>query len=113
MAARSNDSPIAPLLARSQELAPLLKLLGNRKRLLILCRLSAAGEMAVGALAQSVGLSQSALSQHLGRLRREGLVTFRRQGQTLFYALSDGQTARLLEALKTIYCPEPAAQAAL
>jgi DNA-binding transcriptional ArsR family regulator len=104
---------MAPLAAKSRELVPVLKLLANRNRLLVLCRLAAGGEMPVTALARVVGLSPSALSQHLGRLRREGLVTFRRQGQTLFYALSGGQTARLLEALKTIYCPEPAAQAAL
>lgn len=110
MAARENTGQMAQLAAKSQELVPVLKLLANRNRLLVLCRLAASGEMPVTALAQSVGISPSALSQHLSRLRHEGLVTFRREGQTLYYTLSSGQAARLLEALKNIYCPDPAAQ---
>ncbi len=113
MAARSNSNQIAPLVARSQELVPVLKLLANRKRLLVLCRLAAEDEMPVTALARFVGLSRSAVSQHLARLRKEGLVTFRRKGRTLFYALSGDHTARLLHALMEINCPEPAAQSAL
>ena len=99
------DDVVAALIANSQELVPVLKLLANEKRLLVLCRLSTEGEVTVGELARSVGLSQSALSQHLGKLRDAGLVTYRRDGQTLFYTLSGGQTARLLHALKEIYCP--------
>ena len=110
MAARANNNQIAQLATKSQAVVPVLKLLANRNRLLVLCRLAASGEMPVAALAQSVGLSPSALSQHLGRLRHEKLVTYRREGQTLFYALADDETARLLYALKQIYCPEPAAQ---
>ena len=94
-----------PLVAKSHEVAIVLKALSNQKRLLLLCRLVEAGECAVGPLAASVGLSQSALSQHLARLREEGLVTYRRVGQTLFYAVSDRQLERLLIALKDIYCP--------
>lgn len=113
MAARANDNQIAALAAKSQDLVPVLKLLANQKRLLVLCRLAAVGETPVTALAQSVGLSRSAVSQHLTRLRKERLVTFRREGQTLFYALSGDHTARLLHALKEIYCPQPAAPATL
>ena len=110
MAARANNNQIAQLATKSQAVVPVLKLLANRNRLLVLCRLAAGGEMPVAALARVVGLSPSALSQHLGRLRHEKLVTYRREGQTLFYALADDETARLLHALKQIYCPEPAAQ---
>ena len=66
------------LAKQAGEAAQLLKLLGNEKRLLILCFLAARGEMTVGELVDVVKLSQSALSQHLGRLRAEGLVAFRR-----------------------------------
>ena len=113
MAARANNNLIAALAAKSHDLVPVLKLLANQKRLLVLCRLAAGGEMPVTALARFVGLSPSAVSQHLSRLRDKGLVTFRREGQTLFYALSGDHTARLLYALKEIYCPEPAAPATL
>ncbi len=101
----SDDGGIAPLEAEAAHVASVLKLLANENRLLILCRLAMAGEMPVGQLSESVGLSQSALSQHLAKLRGDGLVKFRRQSQTLFYRLADDQTARLLNALKDIYCP--------
>jgi DNA-binding transcriptional ArsR family regulator len=61
--------------------------------------------MSVNALADVVGLSQSALSQHLGRLRDDGLVAFRRDGQTLHYRIADGRAVRLLKTLKQIFCP--------
>ncbi|MDO9295399.1 helix-turn-helix transcriptional regulator [Bradyrhizobium sp.] len=82
----------------------LLKLLGNEKRLLVLCFLAARGEMTVGELAEAVKLSQSALSQHLARLRADGLVTFRRTSQTLHYSVADRNALRLLQVLKDIYC---------
>lgn len=89
---------------RAAEAATLLKLLANEKRLLALCHLSAKGEMPVGALAQAIGLSQSALSQHLALLREENIVTYRRDGQTLHYAISDPHAAHLLAVLQAIYC---------
>ena len=85
--------------------AQFLKLLSNEHRLLVLCQLVSHGEMTVNALAEHVGLSQSALSQHLARLREDGLVTFRREAQTVYYAVSDPRTVRLLKALKQIFCP--------
>ena len=100
-----DDAGIGRLEAEAAHVASVLKLMANENRLLILCRLAIAGEMAVGELSETVGLSQSALSQHLAKLRAEGLVDFRRQSQTLFYRLADDQAARLLGALKDIYCP--------
>jgi ArsR family transcriptional regulator, virulence genes transcriptional regulator len=82
----------------------MLKLLGNEHRLLILCFLAAQGEMKVGDLVNAVGLSQSALSQHLALLREDALVTFRREAQTLYYSVSDPRAARILKLLKDIYC---------
>jgi DNA-binding transcriptional ArsR family regulator len=101
-----NRVDVDPLAARSHEVARLLKLLSNEKRLLILCRLASVGECPVNTLADYVDLSQSALSQHLAKLRKDGLVTFRRESQTLYYALGDRHLEQLLNALKDIHCPE-------
>lgn len=84
----------------------LLRLLANERRLLILCLLVARGEMDVTSLAGAVELSQSALSQHLAKLRGDGLVAFRREGQTLRYRLADPRAARVLATLKDIFCPD-------
>jgi DNA-binding transcriptional ArsR family regulator len=85
------------------EAAGLLRLLGNDKRLLVLCHL-VDGEKGVGALAEAVGLSQSALSQHLGLLRDSGVVATRRQAQAVFYRLADPKAAEVLGLLHRLYC---------
>lgn len=92
--------------ARAGEAAALLKALSNEHRVLILCHLIAAGELPVGELVDQVGLSQSALSQHLAKLRDEGLVGFRRESQTIFYHVSDPRAGQLLALLRDIFCPE-------
>jgi len=99
------DVELAELERKAAEAAGLLKLLANENRLLILCRLAAAGEMSVGKLADAVQLSQSALSQHLGKMRDEGLVATRRDAQTIFYHIADDNAARLLTLLKGMFCP--------
>ena len=85
--------------------AALLRAVGNEHRLLVLCLLIAHGEMTVSALHEHVALSQSALSQHLAKMREEGLVTFRREAQTLHYRIDDPSVVTLIGALKNIYCP--------
>ena len=85
--------------------ARLLKALSNEKRLLIVCTLFK-GERSVGELEEIVGLSQSALSQHLARLRRDKVVNTRREAQTIYYSLHDEAANRVLECLYTIYCQE-------
>jgi ArsR family transcriptional regulator, virulence genes transcriptional regulator len=92
------------LAKQAGEAAQLLKLLGNEKRLLVLCFLAARGEMTVGELVGVAKLSQSALSQHLARLRADGLVTFRRTSQTLHYRVADKRALRIIQVLKEIYC---------
>jgi len=93
------------LKANAGDAADFLLLLANSKRLLILCELMAAREMSVGPLADAVGLSQSALSQHLAKLRDEGLVETRRESQTIFYRLSrDARVRRTLALLKDLFC---------
>jgi DNA-binding transcriptional ArsR family regulator len=91
--------------AKAAEAASLLKLLANENRLLILCRLAQVREMSVNELAAAVGLSQSALSQHLAKMREDGLLATRREAQTVFYRLVDRNAGRLLKLLKSIYCP--------
>ena len=95
---------LAHLGARAGEAARLLRALGNESRLLILCRL-ADGERPVGDLQPLVGLSQSALSQHLAVLRQDGIVATRRQGQTIHYRIADPSALRLVETLADIFCP--------
>ncbi|MGB7280342.1 MAG: metalloregulator ArsR/SmtB family transcription factor [Pseudolabrys sp.] len=101
----ASDNGIEELERKAAEAASLLKLLANENRLLILCRLVVAGEMSVGDLADAVDLSQSALSQHLAKMRGDGLVATRREAQTVFYHIADPNAARLLALLKNIYCP--------
>ena len=98
------DRSMADFEARAAEAAGVLKALANEKRLMILCKLLERGEMSVMPLAEDVGLSQSALSQHLAKMRDEGIVGFRRDGQTIFYRLADRNVGRILKTLKTIYC---------
>lgn len=86
--------------------AGLLGTLANDRRLLILCRLVEDGEATVGALAEEIGLSQSALSQHLARLREEGVVTYRRDAQTLWYRIADPRVESLLATLHRLYCQD-------
>ena len=91
--------------AKAAEAAQMLKLLANEHRLLILCRLSSEGEMSVGEIARAIGLGQSALSQHLAKMREEGLLATRREAQTVYYRIANADAARLLSLLKNIYCP--------
>lgn len=101
---RRGGSELEMLAAQAASAARMLKLLGNENRLLILCSLAVQGEMKVGDIVEAVGLSQSALSQHLALLRADGLVAFRRESQTLYYRVSDPRAARILKLLKDIYC---------
>lgn len=99
------DAGIADLERKASEAARLLRLLANENRLLILCRLALVRELSVNDLAEAVGLSQSALSQHLAKMREEGVLATRREAQTVYYRIADPDAARLLALLKRIYCP--------
>lgn len=80
----------------------LLKALSNENRLMIMCTLFK-GEKSVSALEEVIGLSQSALSQHLARLRHDGLVKTRREAQTIYYSLEDTGVKAVLRCLYDIY----------
>jgi DNA-binding transcriptional ArsR family regulator len=90
--------------AKAGEAATLLKALAHEARLMVLCQLLE-GEHSAGALLENAGLSQSALSQHLAKLRDEGLVATRREAQTIFYRIADPNVERVLDTLAAIYCP--------
>jgi DNA-binding transcriptional ArsR family regulator len=88
---------------KAAEAADFLKSMANDRRLIVLCEL-VKGERSVGELEAIVGLSQSALSQHLARLRKAGLVKTRRQSQTVHYSLANDGVKRLIGVLYDLYC---------
>lgn len=95
---------ISDFQASAGEAAKLLRALGNERRLMILCQLSN-GERSVGGLLPNVGLSQSALSQHLAVLREEGIVATRREAQTIWYRIADPAALKVVTTLAEIFCP--------
>ena len=97
---------LAELEASAGPAARLMRLFGNEQRLMLMCRLSE-GECAVGELASFAGLSQSACSQHLARLRAEGVISPRREAQTIYYAIADPAAARVIALLCDIYRGKP------
>lgn len=91
---------------KATEVAAILRALANERRLMILCKLVEWGEANVGSLAEAVGLSQSALSQHLARMREEGLVTSRRESQTIWYRVADPRIEQLFASLYDLFCKQ-------
>lgn len=99
------DASVAALRERADYVAGRLTLVANAKRLLILCEL-VKGERSVGSLQSAVGLSQSALSQHLAKLREAGMVATRRESQTIYYRISDPDLEVLMAALYDAFCKD-------
>lgn len=100
--------PLAPselkaMQANATQAVEVLRALSNETRLMVLCQLGQ-GELSVGELNGLVSLSQSALSQHLAKLRTDGLVTTRRVSQTIFYRIADPRVTALVTALHDIFC---------
>ena len=99
------QDPMKELQAQAGNAAAFLKLLANEKRLLILCRL-VMGEATVSELCELAGLSQSAMSQHLAKLRSDGLVSGRKDGLQVYYSIADPRCVGLLKTLKDEFCPD-------
>jgi ArsR family transcriptional regulator, virulence genes transcriptional regulator len=97
--------------ASAGKAAALMKMLSNEHRLLILCHLIAEEEISVSDLTSRIGLSQSALSQHLAKLRDQHLVVFRREAQTLFYRIGDERAAQVLLLLHEMFCSDDGTEA--
>jgi DNA-binding transcriptional ArsR family regulator len=89
--------------ANVRRVSELLKAMSNQHRLMILCQL-VPGEKSVGELERIIGLSQSALSQHLARLRRDNMVKTRRMAQTIYYSLNGDEASAVIETLYGLYC---------
>lgn len=102
-ARRTALAAVAAVQDHAPEAAALLKALANEQRLLVMCALLG-GPLSVGEINDRVTLSQSALSQHLAVLREAGLVTTRRQSQTIYYALAHGPAVEIMEALYAAFC---------
>jgi ArsR family transcriptional regulator len=92
----------------AQAAVGLLKLLGHEARLLLLCQLSQ-GECCVSELEQLLGIRQPTLSQQLAVLRGEGVISTRREGKNIYYAIAQPQVLRLLQTLHELYCEGGAA----
>lgn len=103
-----NAAALAELEASAAPAARLMRLFANEQRLMLMCRLSE-GECAVGELAGYVGLSQSACSQHLARLRDAGVIAPRRDAQTIYYGIADPAAGRVIGLLCDIYRDKPEA----
>ena len=103
----SRRPALGEMKAHAADAAELLKALGNEQRLLVLCSL-AEGALTVGELNRRVPLSQSALSQHLAKLREAGLVETRREAQTIHYSLAAGPVTAVMATLRDTYCAPPA-----
>ncbi len=89
--------------AAAEEASALMRTLGHSGRLMILCHL-VDGEKTVNELAELAGMSQSSLSQHLARMRRENLVVANRVSQSVYYSLSSGDVKCVIETLYDIFC---------
>jgi len=83
----------------------LMKTLGHKDRLMVLCHLIS-GEKSVGELADLLDIPQSPLSQHLARMRKEELVTTRRQAQTIYYSIASPEAARMVQLMHELFCSE-------
>ena len=90
---------------KATEIAQLLKSIANPERLLILCILSQ-DKLTVGELEEKLELSQSALSQHLAKLRNAKMVTTERMGKFIYYEILDPKIMKLFETLHELYCKE-------
>jgi ArsR family transcriptional regulator len=97
------DIDLKQMAQSADRASSLMKTLGHKDRLMILCHLTD-GEKSVGQIADLLEISQSPLSQHLSRMRREGLVDTRREAQTIYYSLKSGEASRIVEVLYELFC---------
>lgn len=102
---------VQELEAQAEQAARLMKAMSNPHRLFILCQLLN-GERRVSELEDATGLSQSALSQHLARLRRDGIVVTRREAQSIYYSLAGTDVHQVIGVLHRIFCYRPEIKAA-
>jgi DNA-binding transcriptional ArsR family regulator len=103
----TQDNPIdaARMADAAGKASELMKTLGHKDRLMVLCHLSS-GEKSVGELAGLLDISQSPLSQHLARMRKEELVTTRRDAQTIYYSIASPEAASMVQLMHELFCSQ-------
>ena len=101
----TDDFDMGQMNEAADRASALMRTLGHKGRLLILCQL-AGGEKSVGELSDSLDIPQSPLSQHLSRMRKEGLVQTRRQAQSIYYSLKADEAGKIIECLYGLYCAD-------
>lgn len=89
--------------AHADEAVAVLKAMASHNRLLLLCQL-VQGERSVGELAQTLALAQSVVSQHLSLLRRDGVVSGRREAQSIYYRIADPRVQALMATMFEQFC---------
>ena len=99
----SDDFDLDAMKKSAKHASALMKTLGHQGRLMILCQL-ATGEKSVGELSRLLDIAQSPLSQHLSRMRSEGLVMPRRNAQTVYYSLNSDEAGKIIECVYNLYC---------
>lgn len=99
----SDEAELSEMLENARRAVKFLKALSQESRLLILCHL-ASGEKSVTELEEFLSARQAAVSQQLARLRLEGLVTFRREGKTIYYRLGSEEVRQMLETIYDLFC---------
>ena len=100
---RKSNIDVEAMQRHADDAVAVLKALGSTNRLMLLCQLLE-GERSVNELADALGLAQSVVSQHLSLLRRDGLVAGRREGQSIYYAISDERVRALMDRLFELFC---------
>jgi DNA-binding transcriptional ArsR family regulator len=103
----TDDFDMEQMYEAADKASALMRTLGHKGRLLILCQL-AGGEKSVGELSDSLNIPQSPLSQHLSRMRKEGLVETRRQAQSIYYSVKADEVGRIIDCLYGLYCADDA-----
>ena len=100
-----SETLIINMQQKAEEAALFLSGMASPHRLLILCQLLE-GEKSVSELIAATNMAQTSMSQHLSKLKKEGIVTFRRDHRTLYYSISNEAVIRVMEALYETFCKE-------
>lgn len=99
------DQSIDEMKEAAEKACEMMKILSHPDRLMVLCQLKE-GEMSVGELAKTVGIAQSPLSQHLSRMRLQGIVKNRREAQSIFYSLDNSEVEQIIDLFYAMYCSD-------
>ncbi|MCF6225134.1 MAG: metalloregulator ArsR/SmtB family transcription factor [Xanthomonadales bacterium] len=102
---QADQENIKKMQQAAEQACVLMKTLSHPDRLMVLCQLKE-GEKSVGEIAKMVGIAQSPLSQHLSKMRLQGIVKNRRSAQSIFYSLANEEVERIIDLLYSMYCSD-------